>query len=155
MIAATDRRRHSAAWVWLFPITYVIHVTEEYWAGEGFLHWLTRVARVAIPATEFAVLMAIGLVAMMAGVWLVPKRFQPQLALVLASFAAINTLVHVAGTLLTGSYSPGLISALTLWVPLAAVAIGRSCPDVSGRQAFAAAMLGMGMHAAVLLLVLR
>jgi hypothetical protein len=29
-------------WLWLFPITYAIHIAEEGLAGERFHHWIDR-----------------------------------------------------------------------------------------------------------------
>ena len=28
---------------WLFPLSYLLHIAEEYWGGEGYLAYLLRI----------------------------------------------------------------------------------------------------------------
>jgi len=36
-------------WVWLLPATYLIHLVEEVWGGEGYAAWITRLSGSRFP----------------------------------------------------------------------------------------------------------
>lgn len=44
--------------VWLFPVTYLCHIAEEYWGGEGFYRWVARAAGAKLTAADFVTLNA-------------------------------------------------------------------------------------------------
>jgi hypothetical protein len=73
----------------------------------------------------------------------------------LVSFATvvlINGVVHALASVVTVSYSPGLISGLLLFVPLGTVALRRARAQVSARTFRAGIILGVVMHGVVVLL---
>jgi hypothetical protein len=115
-------------WLWLFPLTYAVHIAEEGLAGERFYRWISRVPlvsalKIRVGAARFFALNAAFLAAMVAAV-LVAAR--PQFAWVtpcLGAVVAVNGLGHLVGSLATRSYSPGLISGLALWAPLGLFAL--------------------------------
>jgi hypothetical protein len=73
-------------------------------------------------------------------------RTRPVLALSAIALVGVNALIHLAATIVLRAYSPGLVSALVLYVPLtiwtfrAALAQREVTPD----QARHAALLGLG-----------
>jgi hypothetical protein len=73
----------------------------------------------------------------------------------LAVSVALNGLLHLAGTIFTRSYSPGVVTGLLLWVPLGLFALRRMRPRLS-RPAFAAAALaGIALQGLVSLLLFQ
>lgn len=149
MRTAGDRRREESAgaWSWLFPITYLIHIAEELWGGEGFPAWLARVADVKLTPAQFLALNAVGLALMIVGVALAVKRRALLWLLVSISVAVLtNGLLHLLAALITGSYSPGLISGLALWVPLGSMAIIHLKKRLARRTFWIAAFIGGAIH---------
>jgi hypothetical protein len=142
-------------WGWLFPVTYAIHITEELWGGEGFTAWLAGVAGVELAARQFLIWNALALLLMTVGVALT-LRFRHLRWLLLAYGVAflLNALSHLAASLYTGSYSPGLLSGLLLWLPLGTLALLRFRKTLSRRGRRAGLLVGLSMHAVVLTLTL-
>ena len=64
----------------------------------------------------------------------------------------INGLVHAVASVLTMSYSPGLVSGLLLFVPLGAVTLLRAKKNVNRRTLRAGIIVGFLMHMVVVLL---
>ena len=96
----------------------ILHVTEEYIYPGGFMEW----AREKIPrfADRITIKMAIivngiFLLLCFAGV-LFGGRY-PMFALSIAGLILVNGIVHVLSSIVTKSYSPGLITSLILYIP--------------------------------------
>jgi ABC-type phosphate transport system permease subunit len=90
---------------------------------------------------------------MVAAVVLVLAR--PSLAFLVVTLAAvlgINAAVHIVGSIVTFSYSPGTVTAAFLYVPLVVYALRQALPHVDRRAAVRAAALGAAIHAGVVLL---
>jgi hypothetical protein len=114
-------------WLWLFPASYAIHIAEEGLAGERFYRWIRRVSgREVSPgvftganlAFEAAMITAVRRLRVREDVaWLVPA---------LGTITAVNGIGHLAGSVATRSYSPGLVSGMAVWAPLGLCAVIRS-----------------------------
>ncbi|HEV2800882.1 MAG TPA: HXXEE domain-containing protein [Pyrinomonadaceae bacterium] len=147
--------RWPSLWGWLFPATYALHILEELWGGVGFTAWLGRVAGVQLETRQFFIWNALALLLMAVGVVLA-GRFKHLRWLLLAYAVAftLNALTHLAASLYTVSYSPGLVSGLLLWLPLGAHALLGYRKTLSRRGRRAGLFVGLLMHAAVLALTL-
>ena len=147
--------RWPAAWGWLFPATYALHILEELWGGEGFTAWMARVAGVELAPGRFLVWNALALLSMAAGV-LLAERFRHLRWLLVAYAVAflLNALSHLAASLYTASYSPGLVSSLLLWLPLAALTLLGFRKTLTRRGRRAGVLVGLLMHCVVLALTL-
>jgi hypothetical protein len=150
----SDKTRPTA-WGWLFPATYAIHILEELWGGAGFTAWLAGVAGVELTARQFLIWNALALLLMTAGV-LLTLRYGHLRWLLLAYGVAflLNALSHLAASLYTVSYSPGLLSGLLLWLPLGALALLRFRKTLGRRGRRAGLVVGVLMHCVVLALTL-
>lgn len=106
-------------WIWLYPVTYACHIAEEVWGGSGFPAWVREAAGVRLTNQELVIWNGIGWVAMTAGIVLISRSRKWRWVLTtLAGILLLNVLLHAGGSLVTYSYSPGLISSLALWLPL-------------------------------------
>ena len=134
----------------LFPATYLVHFAEEAWAGETFPVWLSRVAGAHLTARGFTVLNIVALVAMSLAVVAANRVRRAELAIVaLAAIVSVNAALHAGGAILTGAYSPGLVSGLGLWTPLGAFALRRAWIVLPTRRLVGGVVLGLLAHGIV------
>lgn len=111
-------------WIWLFPLTYLCHIAEEVWGGQGFAAWVDGAAGLHMTGEQLVVLNAIGWVALTIGVALVSRSLKWRWVLTaLAGIVLTNFLLHAIGSIVTRSYSPGLITSGILWLPLGLFAL--------------------------------
>lgn len=150
----TPPSTNVSKWVTVFPLTYVVHIAEEYWAGERFYNWLSRVADAHMTKDSFLLLNGSFMLVMIVAVSIASWRKDHRILLVLASIVLINSLLHVFGSIFTASYSPGLVSAVVLWLPLAVWTFYHERRHVSTRQKVGAIVVGIIAHVFVSLLAL-
>lgn len=143
-------------WAWLFPLTYLVHIAEEYWGGVGFYRWIARVIGAELSGQTFLNLNAIFWVVMTAAVasalW---TQTADWLVVALGAVVLINGLAHTIGSVITQSYSPGLVSGLCLWIPLGAWTLQRAWRSLSRTTIGAGVLVGLALHGLVTLLALN
>ena len=146
-------RAHAfvGSWAWLFPVTYLAHIAEEYWGG--FPSWIARFWGVPASDANFLswnggawVMMCVGVALV-----LVTKSYR-WLLVSFGTVVLINGFVHALASVVTWSYSPGLVSGLLLYVPLGLVTLLRAKRGVNARTLRAGVVVGVVMHAVVVLL---
>ena len=106
----------------LFPVTFALHLLEECASGEWFGAWSARVLDAPITARAFLAWNALGFVLMCTGTALtmrVPKLRWIETAMSIAVLG--NALFHLAASAATQTWSPGLATAVLLWLPLGIV----------------------------------
>jgi hypothetical protein len=130
MPSINDRRggnsfsKSNALWPWLFPITYLAHIAEEYGVGEGYPAYLLRLRDIHLSPEGFLALQAVGLVLMIIGIPLARQlQFPRQLTVTLGSVVLVNGLIHAFMSLVYIEYVPGLFTSIVLWIPLGAVSL--------------------------------
>ena len=77
-------------WAWLFPLTYLLHLSEEFWGGEGFPSWISRVAGAHFSNQDFLTLNAIGLVMVTVSATLIYKKSWHWLLIALSGIVLLN-----------------------------------------------------------------
>src|SRR5687767_11837991 len=103
--------------VWLLPIAYACHLVEE-WLG-GFRLWMAAVTGAPIPAAAFVAINAVAFVLFLAaGRETTRRESAGWMAVAMATILLVNGVAHILGTLAFGSYSPGLITSVILYLPL-------------------------------------
>lgn len=138
-------------WAWLFPLSYLVHILEEYWGG--FPAWIARFWGVESSSGNFLSWNGGALVMMMVGIVLVLKTKSYRWLLVsFGTVVLINGMVHTVASVVTKSYSPGLISGLLLFIPLGAITLIRAHRQVNRRTFRAGLIVGVLMHMFVVLL---
>jgi hypothetical protein len=138
----------DAALLWLFVPAYMTHVVEE-WFG-GFTTWAARFAGRPIPGDAFLVINGIALLLLIAAIR-ASSRDQASgwMAIAIATIALVNTASHLAGAIYTQSYSPGLVSAVILYVPLGSLTMVRASDQAPSTQLSRGIVAGMALHALV------
>src|SRR5438552_1815461 len=106
--------------VWLFPIAYTLHVLEEL---PQFTSWAQRYANASFSMRDYLVIHLSGI----AIAFLAPLvvRWFPNRVVIFVFFSFVftpavcfNILFHAGATAAFGRYSPGLLTAMTLYPPL-------------------------------------
>jgi hypothetical protein len=141
---------------WLFPLTYVIHIAEEYWGGEGYPAYMLRVRGVHLSSTRFLVAQALGTVLMAAAVILSRRfNFPNMMVIIMASIVLVNGLTHTATSISNGSYDPGVFSSALMWIPLGIFSLIRFKQDVSRKRYLIAIAIGLGVNVLVYVITMR
>jgi dolichyl-phosphate-mannose--protein O-mannosyl transferase len=141
---------------WLFPLTYLIHVAEEYWGGEGYPAYMLRVRGVHLSSTRFLVAQALGTVLMAAAVILSRRfNFPHMMVIIMASIVLVNGLTHTATSISNGSYDPGVFSSALMWIPLGIFSLIRFKQDVSRKRYLIAIAIGLGVNVLVYVITMR
>jgi Protein of unknown function with HXXEE motif len=147
----TRDNNFTGSWAWLFPLSYLIHIAEEYWGG--FPAWIARFWGVESSLNNFLSWNGGALVMMTIGVILVLMTKSYRWLLVsFGTTVLINGVVHALASVVTLSYSPGLISGLLFFVPLGAITLRRARTRMNRRTFRAGLIVGVLMHGAVVLL---
>jgi hypothetical protein len=143
----------SPWWLLLLPLSFLLHITEEWFAGPGFPAWTAKLAGSGIPPGRFIAINAIAwpasAILTILGIALPELRWFPA---ALATMVSLNAVLHAIGTLATVSYSPGLFTGLLLFLPIGLTALSycrRVLPP--GRFALAFAV-GVLLHVGVIVL---
>jgi hypothetical protein len=141
----------NGPWVWLFPLAYGFHIAEEYWLH--FPDWVSHLSRSFVSNPQFLLLNGSFWLLMVFSV--VAIRARTSLAWLIATLAAIlgiNAALHLLGSLVTRTYSPGSITAAFLYLPLVLYAFRQVLPWITRGLALRAVGLGAAIHAGVVLL---
>ena len=135
-------------WIILFPATYLLHIAEEYWGG--FALRATELTGLAVPETAFLAANSLFWVLMSSAVVLVLRRpSHAPLVVALATIVTINAMLHIGGSLLSASYSPGLATGVLLWLPLGVAVLVRGHRVLSERSFRSGVLIGVVAHVLV------
>jgi hypothetical protein len=142
------------ALLWLLPLAYALHILEEWFAG--FPEWVALVVGSPLPRTVFVIINAIAMTAMIAAIRAATAREDyGWMGIAAASILFVNAFAHVLGSVATKSYSPGLISGVVLYLPVAGLVLLRAWSQAQ-RGAFARGIaVGVAVHAAVFVVAYR
>lgn len=148
-----EERQHSFArrwWPLLLPTSYLLHLAEEWFGGEGFAVWTQRALGQPVSTTRFLILNAV--VWPLFAVLTLAAMKKPALSWFLTSFGTvvvINAALHGLGALVSSSYSPGLVTGLLLYVPVGSLAIRSGHQELSPGTFARAVLFGVAVHAVV------
>lgn len=134
-------------WSALFPITYLAHIAEEYWAGGGYSDYLLKTYSVVLSKQRFLALQVLGLLLMVLGVVLgFVLRFPLTMIAMLSVVVIGNGLVHVVRSIRGRIYVPGLITAVSLWLPLGFTSLTMIWPSTSATRLILALLVGFATN---------
>lgn len=146
----------TPAWLALFPVTYLAHITEEYWGGGGYSKYLLTNHSVELSPQRFLLLQAVGLFLMGLGVVLgVILRFPLTMVAMLGAIVLGNALVHTFRSVHRRVYTPGLITAVVLWLPLGMISLLAAWSFASTGRFVLALGVGVATNCVVELITFR
>ncbi len=137
-------------WLWLFPVTYLIHIAEEYWGGEGYPAYILRLRGVHLSTARFLIAQSVGLVLVTIGVILARQFNFPQMMLItLAAIIFVNGMTHAVTSLSVLSYGPGLFSSVFIWMPLGIFVLFHFKDAISRKRYWVAITIGLGVNVVI------
>ena len=149
--------RKTILWSWLFPLSYLIHIAEEYWGGEGYPAYILRLRGVHMSTARFLAAQSVGFILVTIAIVLARRfKFLPMMLVILGALVAGNALTHTVTALSILSYGPGLISSIFVWGPLGVDTIIRYKIAIDDqRQYWIAIAIGVGINVIVGILTMR
>jgi hypothetical protein len=142
-------------WPWLFPSTYVLHIAEEFWGGEGYSAHMAKTKGVSLTAARFFFLTGLGALLMVAGIVIAERlHFLQLLLVILGTVVLVNGLSHTITGARTARYNPGLWTGILLWIPLGALTLLGLKGGMGGGRYFTGVTIGVAIQVAVSLLSL-
>ena len=140
----------TGPWIWLFPLAYGLHIVEEY--AFHFPAYIANVSGQHLSNMQFLLLNAALLFLTAAvTVFVLARPSEAWMVVTLAAVLAINAAVHLLGSIVTATYSPGSVTAAVLYIPLVVYAVRRVLPHLVRSQAIRAVVLGAAIHFGVFL----
>ncbi len=141
---------------WIIPFTYLIHIAEEYWGGEGYPAYIYRLRGVYLSPSRFLVAQAIGFILVVVGIALARRFHFPQMMMLILSTTVMgNALTHSYGALTTMSYNPGLLSSVLIWMPMGIFLLFRFRRAMSPQRYWLAIAIGIGINVAIAVITMR
>src|SRR5688500_16241930 len=138
----------DAGLLWLFVPAYVIHIVEEWIAG--FPRWLAQIVGWPVPDAAFLIINGVALAVMIAAIRVATRAERHGwIGVAIATIMLVNTVAHTAGAVVTQSYSPGLVSAVVMYVPLGALVMIRAFDQAPRTQVKRGIIAGILLHAVV------
>lgn len=135
-------------WAWLYPITFLIHILEEYFGG--FYTWASRNEGIQFTEGAFLSLISLAFVLVFVAAFLISRSAQMDWLLVcLAVVITLNTFSHGFDSVASMSYSPGVLSGLILWLPLGLLTLWKGLPRISQRSRWSGVAVGVFVYLVV------
>lgn len=153
MVNTLRWKMSETVWAWLFPFTYLIHVTEEYVAGVALAPSPTKIRGANLTPTQFLILQGIACLLLVLGIVLSRRfNFRPWLLICLTTVFLVNTLFHIAGSLRIAGYNPGVVSGVLIWIPLGVATLLHLKRKMRPNMYWTAMAVGVGINIVVLVL---
>jgi hypothetical protein len=143
-------------WAWLFPITSLMHIAEEYWFGGGYSAYLLRLRGVHLSNTRFLVSQGIGLVLLILGIFIAQRlKFLRIMLVILGSVVLVNALSHIVTSASQLSYGPGLTTSILVWLPLGIATLVRFYGAVAAKKYWVAVGIGISINVVIAIFTMR
>jgi len=147
--ASSDAWDEESKVFWYLTAASCAHVVEEYlWPG-GFLEAAREVAPDAFQHASYPIIVGVN-ASMIAGCAFgaFMRKKDPVYGLSMASLLFFNALLHLGAAVKTRKYTPGMVTGLALYVPLAAKAFSsyRKSGGYRRSTALRAVVQGVALH---------
>jgi hypothetical protein len=117
----------DALLLWLFVPAYLLHLAEEFFGGPGLPAWFALIIGRQLSQTAFLLINAVALVLLVASLRAAIRRESwGWVAVAVATLVTLNAVLHLLGSLATGTYSPGLVTGLVIYMPLGQLTLLRA-----------------------------
>jgi hypothetical protein len=149
----TRVERFTGNWMWLFPVAYLVHIAEEHWSG--FNDWIAKLWQVESSDAYFLIWNFLALLGMAVSVSRVLKTKSWRWLILGFGWSVLgNGLLHLYASISTQTYTPGVLTSIVCWFPLAAFTIWRArAAKVNARARIAGVIFGIVANIVILLCV--
>lgn len=145
----------TSFWTWIFPVTYLIHITEEFWGGEGYSSYLLRLRGISLSPPRFLVGQALAFALMIIGIILAKHfKFLNHMIVILGTVVLVNAVTHCVQTAANRQYVPGLFTAILLWLPLGIGTLLRFKYGMKTRRYWICVTLGVAIMLGIEVLII-
>jgi Protein of unknown function with HXXEE motif len=153
-MSVTTGRLGKPWWLLALPVSYLAHLGEEWWGGEGFASWTQRTVGAPVSETRFIIVNSVAAPLFVLGTVLaITKGTWAWFAVTFATVLLVNGTLHVLGSLGTASYSPGVITSAVLFLPLGLTVLRRGQTQSTAAAFWVAVALGLAIHGVVAIVV--
>lgn len=153
MIETISKGLTNRIWPWVFMIIFVVHLTEEFWAGVALSTNPDRMRGANLTPRQFIILTGFGVLLMLLGLIIAKRfRFLEWIMVCLGAIIFVNGFVHIFGSVRLIRYTPGLITGVLLFIPLGAATLLNLKGNMSAKRYWLAFSVGVLIHIAVLIL---
>jgi hypothetical protein len=143
-------------WSWIFPVTYLIHIAEEYWGGEGYSAYIYRIRGVHLSPARFLAAQSVGFILVTLAVILARQLSFPQtMLLILGTIVLINGLTHSFTSVTTHTYGPGLYSSVLIWIPLGLITLLGFKNGVTRKRYWLCVAIGVSINVLIGVITMR
>ena len=137
--------------IWLLPAAYACHLLEE-WIG-GFPEWMARIIGSPLPRGSFLLINAVAFVLMVVAARAATRReANGWMGIAIATILLINGIAHLLGSVVTGVYSPGLLTGVILYLPLASLVLLRAWSQAERDIRIRGVVAGIALHVLVVVI---
>jgi hypothetical protein len=127
---------------WLIPVAYIFHLADEYFTG--FSDWFSRLFSVDLSLNNFILINSIGFTAtILIAILSSFNKINSFVIAVLGTLFFVNGIIHTAATIFTGSYEPGTITGIFLYLALGYLILKKNFPLVPEEQRFLSVLAGI------------
>lgn len=143
-------------WCWIFPVTYLLHIAEEYYVDDGYPAYLLRLRGLQISTFLFLAAQGVGMVLMIAGILLAHRfNFRNTLIVILGAVVLVNGITHTVTSLAYWHYGPGLVTSILIWIPIGVATLFHFKGSMSDRRFWLAIAIGVAINAAIAVFTMR
>ena len=134
----TSSKTTSEWTLWVVAASCVLHVLEEYFTG--WQHWAVETLGIVMPTARF---LFMNVVLVIAAVVLASVGWRrPMLSLIIPAATLVNAVFfHILPTIVQRRVSPGVYTAVLLYVPFSSGAFVGAWRDGAPKRALAAALI--------------
>ena len=141
---------------WLLPVAYLLHLFEEYFGGEGFYSWFSRLLNVNLSSIDFIVINGFGFgITVIIVILYSLDKVGNFLIAALGSLFFVNGIIHLLASLFTATYSPGTVTGIIFYLPLGILVFKKIFPLMSKPQRGLSFISGVALQIIVAIVALN
>ncbi len=119
MTTAFERNNYFTRLIWLFPVVYVFHITEE---ANGFANWVTNILGGQMTMKPFIINNSIFMLVLLTLCFIAARQQKPWSTFLLFFWVSAqefwNFVFHIYAEFKFNAYSPGYFTAILLYLPV-------------------------------------
>lgn len=132
---------------WFFPLNHLIHLCEELYVGKGLHVWINNIVETQLTLKDFIIINIIGFSLMtLSAIFYSMGKGSKTILLGFGTLFFVNGILHTLLSILTMSYSPGVLTGLLFSIPLGLLTFKMIIPNLSVRDRVLGILIGFLIH---------